>query len=427
MIVFRRIQIWKWCTVAAALVAAMWATSTSAHGATHVVRAGETVKSIAAAHGTTAAAIVRANAIVNADLLQVGQRLNVPQRGARPVVVARQTTGDSVIVRRGDTLGAIAMRTGTTAGAIAQANGIVNPNAIRVGTRLRIPSGGAPAPSVPRGTVATPSQGGVHVVRAGDTLTTIARRSGVTVAQIATANGMRTTDLLTIGRRLVVPGANASTPSTSAPAAPVNGGIYVVRAGDTLGVIAARLGVSADALAAANGLRNANVIAIGQRLRVPSGGGQASPVPVRATTRPVSASTVGSDQNLGKGSIRTLIGQSAARYGVDPALVRAIAWQESGWWQGARSSAGALGVMQLMPDTATWVGPALVGRRIDATNARDNIDGGTAYVAWLLRNTTSRDQAVASYYQGLGSVQRRGMYDDTRQYVRSVNSHYGRR
>ncbi|HRC08765.1 MAG TPA: LysM peptidoglycan-binding domain-containing protein, partial [Miltoncostaeales bacterium] len=169
----------------------------------------------------------------------------------------------------------------------------------------------------------------------------------------------------------------------------MNGGIYVVRAGDTLGAIAVRLGVSADALAAANGLQNANVIAIGQRLRVPSGGGQASPLPGRGTTRPVSASTVGSDQNLGKGSIRTLIGQSAARYGVDPALVRAIAWQESGWWQGARSSAGALGVMQLMPDTATWVGPALVGRRIDATNARDNIDGGTAYVAWLLRNTTS--------------------------------------
>jgi soluble lytic murein transglycosylase-like protein len=123
--------------------------------------------------------------------------------------------------------------------------------------------------------------------------------------------------------------------------------------------------------------------------------------------------------------IRAMIAQSAGRYGVDPALVRAIAWQESGWWQGARSSAGALGVMQLMPDTATWVGSALVGRRLDPTNARDNIDGGTAYVAWLMRQTTNRNQAVAAYYQGLGSVQRRGMYADTREYVRSVNSHYG--
>ncbi len=140
---------------------------------------------------------------------------------------------------------------------------------------------------------------------------------------------------------------------------------------------------------------------------------------------PVTAATRGWGGQPDRTRIRTLIGQSAGRYGVDPALVRAIAWQESGWWQGARSSAGAIGVMQLMPETAAWVGPALVGRRIDATDARDNIDGGTAYVAWLLRHADDRNRAVAAYYQGLGSVQSRGMFADTRQYVRSVNSHYG--
>lgn len=401
---------------------AMMAFVSSAHAVTHIVRAGETVKTIAAAHGTTAVAIVRANAMANADVLRIGQRLKLPSTRTPSPVASSMPGGASVTVRPGDTLGAIAARTGTTARAIADANAIADPNSVRVGTRLRIPSS-APSSAGVSGGGGSPSTGGaVHVVRAGETLTSIATESGTTADQIARANGMRTTDILTVGQRLVIIGGGAPAAPSIAASSP---GRYVVRAGDTLQTIATRHGISVQALVAANRLANANVIAIGQRLRIPGRADVATPSPARVSASPRTAANDGWRGQPGRTQIRAMIAQSAGRYGVDPALVRAIAWQESGWWQGARSSAGALGVMQLMPGTATWIGSALVGRRLDATNARDNIDGGTAYVAWLLRQTTSRDQAVAAYYQGLGSVQRRGMYDDTRQYVRSVNGHYG--
>ena len=117
--------------------------------------------------------------------------------------------------------------------------------------------------------------------------------------------------------------------------------------------------------------------------------------------------------------------RSAARHGVDVALVRAAGWQASGWWQGARSSTGAIGVMQLMPGTASWLGPALLGRQINPYDVSDNIEGGVAYLAYLQRQTGSRRLAIASYYQGLGSVTSRGLLAETEAYVGSVASFIG--
>src|SRR5579864_1756835 len=66
---------------------------------------------------------------------------------------------------------------------------------------------------------------------------------------------------------------------------------------------------------------------------------------------------------------QSLIQQAAAKYGVDPALALAVANQESGYNQAARSSAGAIGIMQLMPSTAAGLG-------VDPTDAAQNVDGG---------------------------------------------------
>jgi soluble lytic murein transglycosylase-like protein len=82
--------------------------------------------------------------------------------------------------------------------------------------------------------------------------------------------------------------------------------------------------------------------------------------------------------------------------------------------------------MQLMPGTAQWIGPALVGRRLDTTNASDNIEGGVAYLAYLQRQTGSRRLAIAAYYQGLGGVTSRGLLPETEVYVASVTSFIGR-
>lgn len=98
-----------------------------------------------------------------------------------------------------------------------------------------------------------------HVVAAGENLTAIALRYGVTVDALMQANGLNNPDVIYAGQELVIPRANASGEQ-----------IYVVQSGDTLAAIASRYGVTADALIAANGLAGANSIAVGQQLTIPS-------------------------------------------------------------------------------------------------------------------------------------------------------------
>ena len=312
----------------------------------------------------------------------------------------------TVTVRSGDTLGAIAARNGTTVTALARANGIADPNVVAAGRRLVVPAfgGGATATS-------GSSSAGGYTVRPGDTLGAIAARNGTTVAALARANGIADPNVLSVGRRLTIPGAGGGgTPAGYTPVASSgSGGGYTVRPGDTLGAIAARNGTTVAALAALNGLRDPDSLAVGRRLTIPAG----SPVgAVGAPTPP--------------GQVAALLQLHASRHGVDPALARAIAWQESGWTQSARSSAGAIGVMQLMPATARWLGRDVLGRPLDPTRLEDNIEGGVAYLAWLQRQGAGTRTMIGAYYQGLAAMRRRGPYDDTRDYIANVLSLRGR-
>ncbi|MEW6583923.1 MAG: transglycosylase SLT domain-containing protein, partial [Actinomycetota bacterium] len=191
------------------------------------------------------------------------------------------------------------------------------------------------------------------------------------------------------------------------------GGTYTVRPGDTLAAIAARAGTTADALARLNGIRDPNLVVAGAVLRTPGGAATV------AAARPAPAW-------VDPSQVQSLLARHAARHGVSLALARAVAWQESGFRQDVVSSAGAVGVMQLMPDTAAWAGPALLGRAIDPASADDNIDAGVAFLAYLLRRTGDPSRALAGYNQGLDSVARNGVYQETRQYVASVLALTGR-
>ncbi len=402
----------------ALLLAVTLGAASSASAALRVtVRPGDTLVAIGARHGVSATSLAAVNSLRHPELLAIGTTLTIPTGArSRRVVPTTVTASRTHTVRRGETLASIALRTGTSASALARRNGIANPNLVVAGTRLRLVAGGA---AVRAGR--TPNRSSGYVIRRGDTLSQIAARHGVSAAALARANAITNPNLLPVGTRLRI----AGTSGRSAPPA-TTAGTYRVRTGDTLATIAARSGTSITALAARNGLRNPHVIRIGQRLRVPG----TTLTLTQPTGRPgavtrITVATAGWAGQPTRASVASQIASSAARYGVDPALVRAVAWQESGWWQGARSTTGAMGVMQLMPETAAWVGPTLVGRRIDPTNLRDNVDGGAAYLAWLLRKAPTRDRAVASYYQGLASVSTRGLYDDTKAYVSSVNSHYG--
>lgn len=112
------------------------------------------------------------------------------------------------------------------------------------------------------------------------------------------------------------------------------------------------------------------------------------------------------------------IGAIAARYNLSPALVEAVAWAESRHRSNAISPAGAIGVMQLMPETA---------RRLGVQNPYDpvqNISGGAAYLrAQLDRFDNDLELALAAYNAGPGAVQRYGRvppYRETEKYVRSI-------
>jgi membrane-bound lytic murein transglycosylase B len=106
---------------------------------------------------------------------------------------------------------------------------------------------------------------------------------------------------------------------------------------------------------------------------------------------------------LGLGAAQTLsvtqmLAQAAATYGVDPALVLAVATRESGLNPNAVSPAGAIGVMQLMPATAAALG-------VDPHNVAQNIDGGVRYLAQLLSNYGGDTaKATAAYNWGPGNL-----------------------
>jgi LysM repeat protein len=116
------------------------------------------------------------------------------------------------------------------------------------------------------------AQGGVHVVQRGETLYSIARRYGTSVTALVQANGLRNANFIWVGQRLTIPGGSAGGGSSSSG----GGGVHVVRWGETLYAIARRYGTSVTALVQTNGLRSANYIYAGQRLRIPGGGGGSS-------------------------------------------------------------------------------------------------------------------------------------------------------
>jgi hypothetical protein len=126
-----------------------------------------------------------------------------------------------------------------------------------------------------------------------------------------------------------------------------------------------------------------------------------------------------------RAQVRRLVAATARRYGVPPELALAVAWQESGWQQRRVSSAGALGVMQVMPDTGRWM-RWYVGRKLRLRDTHDNVLAGVMTLRVLRAWTQWDKNAIAAYYQGLGAVREHGYFNDTRRYVKSVRAHQRR-
>jgi soluble lytic murein transglycosylase-like protein len=114
-----------------------------------------------------------------------------------------------------------------------------------------------------------------------------------------------------------------------------------------------------------------------------------------------------------------MIARACPANGIDPALIKAVVANESGFDASATSSADAQGLMQLMPGTAASVG---VG---DPYDPQQNVAGGTKYLRGLLQRFGGDvPLALAGYNAGPGAVERGSIGTDTKDYVRSVLAPY---
>jgi soluble lytic murein transglycosylase-like protein len=270
-----------------------------------------------------------------------------------------------------------------------------------------------------------------HVVQPGETLWSIAAANNLTTRTVAAYNGLSENSNVVLGSTIMVPtvgegaaalqGAGAAPAATSTSAsAPAPLGAYTVRPGDTLSALAAQSGVSVSAMAAMNGLNPDGLLLAGTVIKLPSG----APTPVRAS-EPAPAERIVPAVAPAPTPARvnaSTVQSTAAANGVPASLAAAIAWQESGFNNAMVSGANARGVMQVTPGTWNYV-QALYGRRLDPNSATDNVSAGVLYLKQLLAQTGGDENAaIAAYYQGLGSLRSRGMFDDTRRYVANVQA-----
>ncbi len=136
----------------------------------------------------------------------------------------------------------------------------------------------------------------VYEVRRGDNLSTIARRHGVTSAELVDLNQLKDPNAIRIGQTLLLPAHARSTPAPARPAAPAAdrrapapaeaGATYVVQAGDSLSRIASRHGVTVAALSAANNITDPNRIRVGQKVVIPGASAVEEPAPPRRQEQP---------------------------------------------------------------------------------------------------------------------------------------------
>jgi len=165
----------------------------AANGMVHIVKAGETLSHLARRYSVTVNALAAANGLSNASYIYVGQRIYIPAANGAPAGCASY-----YYVRHGDTLSGVAAWFGIDTYSLAAANYLSNASYIYVGQKLCIPNiyGG---PSYP------PSGGhgyGHYTVKAGDTLSQIAKSNGTTVHKLMHINGLHNPNYIYVGQKL---------------------------------------------------------------------------------------------------------------------------------------------------------------------------------------------------------------------------------
>ena len=197
-------------------------------------------------------------------------------------------------------------------------------------------------------------------VRPGDTLWELARTHGTSERALRSLNDLPGNGTIYAGQTLRISGGGSGGSAAPAPSARR----HRVSAGETLSHLALRYGVSASAIASANGVSGARIYA-GSTLRIPGGGGggggSASTAGVPTTNAGVRIpetvrSSVAENRRVlagrshpSKAEVRRMVAATARRHGVSPSLAVAVAYHESGFQQRVVSGVNAIGVMQVLP------------------------------------------------------------------------------
>lgn len=152
----------------------------------------------------------------------------------------------------------------------------------------------------------------------------------------------------------------------------------------------------------------------------------ATPDPARSTEppRPVAPPEAASTIPAPPVDLAASLERWGQEYGVPGALLEALTWHESRWQPHVVSHAGAIGVGQLMPATASAVA-ASIGKELDAWDPDDNVRMAAHLLGTLLASSGQDERvALAGYAQGAWSVQEHGMTATTRQYVDEIIARY---
>lgn len=210
----------------------------------HIVKAGDTLTKIAALYGVSVQQLVTANKLTNGNVIRVGQLLTIP------------TT--NYTVKAGDTLIKIAKAHNVTVQQLTAVNHLANPNILKIGQVIKIPAKTT--------TLTTPKPTPValtYTIKAGDTLYSIAKKYGVTVQDIVTANKLANANMIKVGQVIKIPGKTSAAPTQPTTVK------YTVKAGDTVYSIAKKYGTTVQKIASANKLNAAYLIKVGQVLTIP--------------------------------------------------------------------------------------------------------------------------------------------------------------
>lgn len=284
------------------------------------------------------------------------------------------TTGETVPVthggrtykaKQGDTLYGVASKHGVSVPALAELNRISPRQNLHQGQVLSLPEKND-----------LPDEDPSHIVGPGETLHGIAARHGISPATLRRANAMGEDSYLMVGELLLLRPSTAR-PRRSAPEAPHD--IPRVATGAQIE------GIRPDVLHAAR----LNKYTLLHRRH---------PAPAQA---------------------RLIVAQVAEELGAEPALMQAVAAQESGFQHTTVSAGNAIGIMQVTPRSGRWASD-IVGRGLDLLDIEDNIIAGTVILGWLIETAESENEALAGYYQDLRSVRAEGLLPETKAFVRAV-------